>query len=230
MIKKIEIGMVAVLFILCIIICVSLKMKNTDKIYPSDVVYDFFTEMTSGNFDVAMSLYLDEYKDNQMDVLNGNMDLYKSHWANLGIEIDSETYNDNEGTATCVIDVSKYNIEQIVGDVNLRLADIKEVKEDGTTITIEEINALKKQYIKEAYQNAAGKIKVVRNTYTLKLVADDENDSWKIVNDKSISDILFGNVSDEDKNKAITEETKTKETKEIENKEERDMINNDIIG
>ena len=230
MIKKIEIGMGIVFIALCIAICISLKLKNDNRIYPSDVVYEFFTEMTSGNFKVAMESYLDSYNDNQIDVLYGNIDLYKTHWANLGIEIESEALNDSEGTAACQVKVNKYDITEIIGDVRLRLLDVNEIKEDGTLITEEELNVLKKQYIKDAYNNAKGRYKVIKNTYDLNLIYDDEYETYKIVNDKNISDILFGNTSDEEKNKARDAVKKEEEQNIKEEKENNELINNDIVG
>ncbi|MCQ2978749.1 MAG: hypothetical protein MJ245_03025 [Clostridia bacterium] len=227
MIKKLEIVMGAIFIILCIVICISLKFNNKDRIFPSDVVYDYFTLMTEGDFDNAFSTYVDNAKQAQLDVLNGNYDLYKVHWANLGIDIASETYNDNEGTGEVEITVNKFDIEQIISEVRIRLLNVNEIKEDGTTITKEELLELKKQYIKEAYNKAKEKdsnYNIVTNTYTLKLVSDEENDSWKIVDDNALSDILFGNISDSKKNEQASYGMDSQVQDDI-----NDDINNDIV-
>lgn len=198
MIKKIEIGMGILLFVLCIFIVITFIRQKKDGALPQDTVYDFFTLMTQGNFESAMDLYLTETNDKDLGVLNDNYDLYKNHWANLGITIEKENYNYNDKTATCDIVVHKYNIAEILSNVTLKLLNVNTVKDDGTQITEEELQVLKKQYIKEAYSKAKDNYSVVKNSYSLKLVYDEEYDTWLIVNDESIRDILFGNESDKE--------------------------------
>lgn len=230
MIKKLEIAFGAIFIILCITICITLKMNQASDILPSDTIYDFFTEMTEGNFDTAMKTYIKDYKDNQLDVLNGNIDLYRNHWANLGVDIISETINATNDTARVDIKVNKYDIAEIIGDVKLRLLNVNEIKEDGTYITEEELNTLAKQYIKDAYANASNKYSIVTNSYTINLVYDDELEMYLIDSDKEITDILFGNTSDVEIQKEKEEQIEEENESFYEQKNINEEINNDIIG
>lgn len=195
MIKKLEIALGIVFFILCIAIVITIKNKKSDYILPQDTVESFFQEMMDGNFRVAMTTYLDDCKENQVASLEENIDLYKMHWQNVGVDINEETINKKEGTATCNVYVYKYNIEEILGDIRVRLLNVNTLKSDGTYITEKELNELKKQYIKEAYTKNINKYGHIINVYDLKLVWDEEYETWYIVNNDSITDILFGNVS-----------------------------------
>lgn len=190
-IKKTKTAMLLVLFVLIILIAITVANKNKNKVMPQDIVFDFFTEMTEGNFREAMEYYIDNVKESQIDTLERNMDLYKCHWANVGVRIDDELIEQGEGTAEVTVTVSKYNVQSILGDITIKLLNVNSLKEDGTYITEEEMLILKKQYIKEAYLEASERYKPLVNEYVLKLEEDDEI-GWKIVNSNEINYILFG--------------------------------------
>ena len=176
MIKKLEIILLGVFIVLCIAIGITIKNKNS---MPSceDTVGNFFEEMMQGNFRVAMTTYLSEVKENQIEKLESNIDLYKAHFQNVGIDINEIIVNTKEKTATCNIVVYKYNIEEIISDVQIRLLNVNALKSDGTYITENELNTLKKQYIKEAYASSEGKYSHVINTYELTLEYDEDYES-----------------------------------------------------
>ena len=108
MIKKLEIALGIVFFILCIAIVITIKNKKSDYILPQDTVESFFQEMMDGNFRVAMTTYLDVAKENQVASLEENIDLYKMHWQNVGVDINEETINKKEGNL-----LIKYNRRMI---------------------------------------------------------------------------------------------------------------------
>ena len=197
MIKKLEwigVGVCTILFIILLINYLNMNNVPWDE-SPSDVTFNFLNEMTEGNFDEAFEKYTIGDASQILKTLSDESFFYNMHWKSYGITLGEEKINEEELTATVKVGIMKLNHTQIFEDCLFKLKKIDMIKEDGITLTEDEVADLWKGFVKDAYLKGDESYDVVSGEYEINLKLDEESSEWKIKADNTINKICFETTS-----------------------------------
>lgn len=193
MLKKLEwigVGICAILFTILLINYLNMDYVPWDE-SPSDVTFNFLTEMNEGNFDDAFLSYAESSPEQILNTLYEEEFFYKMHWKNYGIKIGDEVISDDQTEAKVKVEINKLNHNQIFEDCIFKLKNIEMIKEDGTTLTEDEVNELWKGFVKDAFLKGDDSYEVFTKSYDVDLKLNEETYEWKIVPNNTIYNICF---------------------------------------
>ncbi|MCQ2749726.1 MAG: hypothetical protein MJ246_07250 [Clostridia bacterium] len=88
--------------------------------------------------------------------------------------LGEEEIDEEEGTATVALKVSKLNHNQIFEDCLFKLKNVTMIKEDGTYLTPDEVNELWKGFVKDAFLKGDESYDVFTGDYVVDLKLDEE--------------------------------------------------------
>lgn len=202
MIKKLEwigVGICAILFTVILINYLNMDTALWEE-SPSDVTFNFLSEMTEGNFEEAFANYAESAPDEILGTLLDETYFYKMHWKSYGVTLGDEVINEEDYTAKVTVTINKLNHNQIFEDCLFKLKNINMIKEDGTNLTEEEVTELWKDFVKDAFLKGDDSYEVVSGKYDINLKLDEETYEWKIVPDGIIYGICFDTKSNIENN------------------------------